>query len=251
MTKVMRWKIHRITILWEIKSTILTSLFIVCPVSIIASDPENSSDRFYRHEMNLSIGYIYVRNGWSNEYENNVQKEIGHYFLDGTNVYLYKWENGSPKLKPSSPLINLSYYYHLNPRLALGVSFGFCGVKDPWGYPELYELEQNNKETGSTDVKGISLFLMPSVKLSIMNYRMFSFYVKLSAGVHHQNLYLDSDLIPAQQFEEYKKHHSNFAYNVTPLGWEMGLKNIRWFIEFGLGSNSNIQTGVAYRFGEY
>lgn len=247
----MRSNIYAINSCRYQKSVVLSFLSIVCSMSAFAANPEKSSVSLYRHEVNVNIGYIYVRSGWSNDYEKNLREIPGPYDLQGTTVLLYKWENDVPKLKPTTPLISASYYYHLKPYLAIGTFFGFCGVRDSWGYPELYELKEKKKTTGDTDVKGTSLFFMPSVKLSVLNSRWCSLYMKLSAGIHYQSLYLDSDLLQVQQIDEKKENHVGFACNVTPFGWEIGTKNLRWFVEFGVGTNSNIQTGLTYRFGEY
>ena len=113
------------------------------------------------------------------------------------------------------------------------------------------ELKEKKKTPGDTDVKGTSLFFMPSVKLSVLNSRWCSLYMKLSTGIHYQSLYLGSDFLQVQQIDENMEYHAGFKCNVSPFGWEIGTKNLRCFVEFGVGTNSNIQTGLTYRFGEY
>ena len=228
---------------------LLTSTFIVN-----ASNPKESKTRYYKHEVNVSIGGVGVRSGWSNDYEQSVMNRFGLVVGRagggngaGTGV-IYEWDDG-PDLTNDNALKAVSYYYHFNNRIAVGGLFGGCRIYDWLGYPEVYKQGEIQK-TGYTDVKGTSLFLMPSVKWSWLNNRWCSLYMKASAGLHYQNLYLDSETIPKEQTDEYDKSHLG-RYYITPFGWEIGKQKVRWFMEFGIGSNKNFQTGLAYRFGRY
>ena len=231
---------------------IVISFFLISAISAFASEPEKTKTRYYRHEISISIGGSTVRSKWSDSYEYDVKDAFGNYKRNGTNVLLYKWEHNEG-LKTRNVLKTVSYYYHLDNSAAIGVLFGFCNVQYELGYPEFYELELSigNMKKGYTDVRGTSFFLMPSFKGTWLNNSWCSLYAKVSAGVHIQNLYLDSDLIPAEQKDDYNKSHMDFAYCFTPFGWEIGKQKVRWYVEFGLGSNSNIQTGLIYRFGRY
>ena len=208
---------------------------------------KESKTRYYRHEINVSIGGIGVRSGWSNDYENSVMDRFGLVVLKaGSNGVVYE-SKGKPDLGTDNPLKAISYYYHLDQRIAVGGLFSFCNVQDRLGYPEVYKKEEIQKN-GYTDVKGTSLFIMPSAKWSWVNNSWCSLYMKVSAGFHYQSLYLNSETIPSEQTDEYKKRHLGFAYYVTPFGWEIGRQKVRWFMEVGVGSNTNIQTGLKYRF---
>lgn len=232
------------------KSIVVSVLFVACAVCAFASSPEEYRVKHYRHELNLSIGNIAVVSSWSNDYEKDVRNGLGRYDLDGTTVLLYKWDE-EPAIYAANALKAASYYYHFNHYVAAGGLFGFCSVKDHWGTPQLYELAAGKTTRGFTDVRGTSLFIMPSVKWKCMNCRWCSLYMKLSCGAHYQRLHLDSDLIPAEQKEPYEKSHVGFAFHITPFGWEIGSGRIRWFCEFGVGMNSNVQTGLTYRFRRY
>ena len=205
--------------------------------------------RYYRHEVNVSIGRIGVRSGWSKSYENNVMDRFGLVVgKEGMGGVVYEWYDKT-KLR-GNMLKAVSYYYHFNHFIAVGGLFGFCNTKDWLGYPEVYKQDEKQK-TGYTDVKGTSLFFLPSAKYSWMNSRWCSLYTKVSLGFHYQDMYLDSETIPKEQTDEYKRRHLSFAYYVTPIGWEIGKQKVRWFTEFGLGSNMNIQMGLTYRFRKF
>lgn len=216
---------------------------------------KKSKTRYYRHEINVSIGGIGVRSGWSDDYENNVMDRFGLVVGKagfgqgpGTGI-LYEWKD-KPDLGRYNPLKAISYYYHLDHRIAVGGLFGFCNVIKWLGYPVVDKKDEIQK-TGFTDVKGTSLFIMPSAKWSWLNNRWCSLYMKVSVGLHYQSLYLDSETIPIEQTDEYRKKHLGFACYVTPFGWEIGKQKVRWFMEIGVDSNTNLQIGLTYRFGRY
>ena len=228
----------------------LLSFAILVELHTVAQEPNESKTRFYRHEVNVSIGGGRVRSGWSDDYEQSVMNRFGLVVGragDGEVIYECIY---NPDLGTDNPLKAISYYYHIDHHFAFGGMFGYCNVKDWLGYPESYKPGEIQK-TGYTDVKGTSLYLMPSVKWSWLNNRWCSLYMKATAGFHYQSLYLDSETIPNEQTDEFDKSHLSLGYYVTPFGWEIGKQKVRWFMEFGLGSNANFQTGLTYRFGRY
>lgn len=216
----------------------------------LADTPEKSKTRHYRHEVGVSIGGFGVRSGWSDNYENDVMNRfdlvVGKGGADGV---IYEKESG-PDLRRENPLKAIYYYYHFDHHFAVGGLFGLCNVEDWLGYPEVYNSEKIQKK-GYTDVKGTSIFVMPSAKWSYLNNRWCSLYMRASIGIHYQSLYLDSETIASEQTDEYSKKHLGFAYNVTPLGWEIGKQNIRWFMELGFCPDTNFQTGITIRFSTY
>ena len=232
---------------------LIASLFLF--FSSFAQETNESKTRYYRHEVNVSIGGVGVRSDWSNDYERSVMNQFGVVVGKGGMSHgpgtgiVYQWKDG-PDLGKDNALKAVSYYYHFNHRIAVGGLFGGCRVYDWLGYPEVYKPGEIQK-TGYTDVKGTSWFLMPSVKWSWLNNRWCSLYMKATAGFHYQSLYLDSETIPKEQTDEFNKSHLSLGYYVTPFGWEIGRQKVRWFMEFGLGSNTNFQTGLTYRFGRY
>ena len=230
------------------KAILLSFIAFALCTSMFAQMSMETKVRYYRHEVNVGIGRIGVRSGWSNDYERSVMNQFG--LVVGKGGYdgvLAQWKV-EPNLGTRNALKFVSYYYHINNRIAVGGLFGGCRVKDWLGYPEVYKPGEIQK-TGYTDVKGTSLYLMPSVKWLWLNNRWCSLYMKATTGFHYQNLYLDSETISEEQTNEFDKSHLSLGYYVTPFGWEIGKQKVRWFMEFGIGANTNFQTGLSYRFG--
>ena len=215
-----------------------------------ATETEKDKTRYYRHEVNVGVGSIGACSSWSSDYERSVMNHFGLVAVKtgishgpGTGI-VYGWDDDDvPDLRSDNALKCVSYYYHFNNRIAVGGLFGGCRVFDWLGYPVVNKSGEIQK-TGYTDVKGTSLYLMPSIKWAWLNNRWCSLYMKATAGFHYQSLYLNSETIPKEQTDEFDKSHLSLGYYVTPFGWEIGKQKVRWFMEFGLGSNTNFQTGV-------
>ena len=159
-----------------------------------------------------------MRSGWSNDYERSVMNQFGLVVGRtgsgsgaGTGI-IHQWDD-DPDLTNDNALKAVSYYYHFNNHIAVGGLFGGCRVNDWLGYPDVYK--------------------------------------PATAGFHYQSLYLDSETIPKEQTDEFDKSHLSLGYYITPFGWEIGKQKVRWFMEFGLGSNTNFQTGFTFRFWRY
>jgi len=96
----------------------------------LADNPPDSKTRYYRHEVNVSIGGVRVRTGWSNDYERSVMIHFGLFVGkvgDGKVVYE---SSDSPDLGNHNALKVLSYYYHLNYHMAIGGLLGGCSISD-------------------------------------------------------------------------------------------------------------------------
>lgn len=190
-----------------------------------------------------------VRTSWSDDYEKSLKNCLGLVVgTSGSDGIIYGSQD--PDLSNKGPFIVTSYYYHFNHYIAVGGFCGFGHVQDWLGFPSDSHQRLAYKE-GYTHLKGSSIFLLPSVKFSWLNNRWCSLYMKAMAGLHYQHLYLDSENIPTSETDKFDKQHTSFAYCFNPLGLEIGKKNVRGFIEFGLGSNWNFQMGLTYRFGKY
>ena len=228
-------------------------VILLCSIGVSLAQGKESETRYYRHEISLGIGGSDLETGWSDDYAGGLMNKFGLVSLKGGyNGVAYEW-NDNYNLDGGG-LLYLNYYYHLNHTVAFGCYLGIFNASEILGFPEdyFYDNHQNtNIRRGYTDIKGHSIFLMPSAKLSWLNNRWCSLYSKLSAGLHFQSLYLDSEALSEEEIAPYDKSHVSLAYSVVPFGLEIGKRNIRWFMEVGIGSNTNFITGFSYRFGRY
>lgn len=222
-----------------------------------ASNPKESRTRHYRHEVSISIGHIGVRSNWSDRYENALKNRYG--VIAGKtygNGIMEETEGKNLHLKINNPPVIAHYYYHYNHCFAVGGIFSGVSTNCWLGYPDADVFRGEIQKTGKTDINGVSLFLMPSIKWTWLNNRWCSFYSKAVGGFHFQRLHLDSDgwesAIPEEDLGEYTKSHIGFSYYITPIGWEIGKQKVRWFVEGSfIGINKNFQMGLTYRFGRY
>ena len=229
-------------------------VILLCSIGVSLAQEKESETRYYRHEISIGPGLTGMRTGWSDDYVSGLMDEFG--LISGTGgIGPYLNFDGNDELGFSTKWgFYANYYYHLNHTVAIGGYLGIWkadkGLKWPYDESE-YIPERPNIRRGYTDIKGHSVFLMPSAKLSWLNNRWCSLYSKLSAGLHYQSLYLDSEALTEEEIAPYDKSHVSLAYSVVPFGLEIGKRNIRWFMEVGIGSNTNFITGLSYRFGRY
>ena len=233
------------------------ALFLLClPISVLNAQ-KKSSTRYYRHEINLSMGGMNVKNSSSEAYEYQLMDKFNLVSANSSfNDGLVWTDDGKPDLRMESTLMTLGYYYHINERIAVGGYFSFVKVQDNLGWEEPYVYDYIDGHpltwTGFSYVKGKSVFLMPSFKWSWLNNRWCSLYSKMSCGLNYMNLNFKSDIIPQEKVADLRdKSSMHFAYTFTPFGWEIGKQKVRWFIECGFGSNNNFKMGLTYRFGRF
>lgn len=228
----------------------------------MASEPEKSKTRYYRHEVNVSLtGMIMPRNQWD-DYE---------YKVYGAMAFERDYDNGFRWFGPSSSGTLISYYYHLTHRIAIGAMTAFTThgsslsgdyvvpVQIPYEYwdskehtlKELYRTKYTSEYVSGGKIREKSFYLMPSLKWSWLNNSWCSLYMKASLGLHYQRLEADTGEIPLKSNEDLDESKLRLAYIATPFGWEIGKQKVRGFFELGFGSNTNLQIGLSYRFGRY
>ena len=205
-----------------------------------ASEPKESTIRYYRHEVNVGIGAMYSKQ-W-NSYKDRIEEKFmlqtgGGYLL----VPVISFDEESTGL-------HLSYYYHLNHRFSIGAFGAFTSASKEYPY---FKYGGKSWKDGNNRIREKSTMLMPSIKCSFMNCRWCSLYMKALAGVHYQQMKFESNVFHQEVVRKQDEDKWRFAYMITPFGWEIGHWKIRGFVEIGIGSNQNIQAGLIYRFARY
>ena len=238
---------------------LIASLFL--SLLSFAQEQVESKTRYYRHEVNVSrTGMIMPRSQWE-DYEDKVYRSL---------AYEREHDNGRWFWSSSSGTL-ISYYYHLNHRIAVGAMTAFtthdsslsgdyiAPVQIPYEYwdskehtlKEGYRTEYSSQYVSDGKIREKSFYLMPSLKWLWLNNSWCSLYMKASLGLHYQRLEADTGEIPLKTDEDLDESKLRFAYIATPFGWEIGKQKVRGFFELGFGSNTNLQIGLTYRFGRY
>ena len=234
----------------ELRYYVLLSFFLsgVCvafgqeDASSVVNESRQNDTRYYRHEVNVSFAIMSLPDSQWEDYIDNVYDALSIEHSRGLRLFPF-----SPTSRSKGVL--LSYYYHINPYIALGAMTAFTKNSD-----SLYKFDEGKyKGVAIIDgnFSGKFFFFMPSFKCSFLNCHWCSLYTKASIGLHSEWLKTEVKVSESETYEDFKKNKLRFAYMWTPFGWEVGKQNVRGFFEFGIGLNSNLQIGLTYRFGRY
>lgn len=205
-------------LLFVIVSALYTSAF--------AQEQVESKTR-YRHEVNVSqTGMIMPSSQWDN-YEDKVCLFIA-----------FEREHDDGKwFAPSSSGTLISYYYHLNHRIAVGAMTAFTThdsslsgdyivpVQIPYEYwdskkhtlKEGDRTDYTSKYVSGGKIREKSFYLIPSLKWSWLNNSWCSLYMKASIGLHYQQMEADTGEIPLKSDEDLDESKLRLAYIATPF----------------------------------
>lgn len=106
-----------------------------CAISTYASTPQENKIRFYRHEVSVGIGYMFIPCRQWDSYENTICKT----FKVGREHSMWDVHCSSG--------IHLDYYYHMDKHFALGTLAAFTSYNqkeyewDDGGHCHVAELE--------------------------------------------------------------------------------------------------------------
>jgi hypothetical protein len=123
--------------------------------------------------------------------------------------------------------LSLEYFYHLNdPKVAIGLIGAYS--------EESRDFMQSGTKVG--DAKKTNFTIMPSAKYYWSNKEHFGFYSKVAFGATFHSESKSSDL----ESDNNDKNKVYFATQISPVGIEAGLKNLRVFLEGGWGEQGVI-----------
>lgn len=234
---------------------LLCTILLLSPIMANASTHDESKIRYYRHEVNLSRTVMSFPKSQWDDYEKKVYQSL---------AFERDHDNGR-FFGASSSGTSISYFYHFNQHVALGAIAAFTTYDSSlsdyyrvpitttysyWDY-KTYHTEDTSQYISGGEIREKSFFLMPSFKWSWLNNSWCSLYMKASLGFHYQKIKADTGEIPRKNYDSFDDSKLWFAYVATPFGWEIGKQKVRAFLEFGFGSNTNLQIGLTYRFKRY
>ena len=154
------------------------------------------------------------------------------------------------KDEKTSPAYTVQYLYRVSPNLKIGGAVTYQHTS--------YTLSVKNKDTGAYDdvAKNRNNYftVMPTVKASWFDRKNISLYSKVAAGVCIA--FKDSKVKSGVSDEDAKtllkevetKKGTRFGYQVSPIGYEFGSKNIRAFVELGYGFQGLGLAGLSIQF---
>ena len=150
-------------------------------------------------------------------------------------------------------LVSKNFITQLKENIMKWGNLGSSGLRLPMEHTmkKIQRTEYATEYVPGGKIREKSFFLMPSLKWSWLNNSWCSLYMKASVGMHYQLLGANTEDIPLKSDDDLDESKLRFAYLATPFGWEIGKQKVRGFLEFGIGSNLNLQIGLTYRFGRY
>lgn len=124
--------------------------------------------------------------------------------------------------------LSVEYFYHLNdPNLAIGLIGAYS--------KESRDLEKNDTKIG--DAEKTNFTIMPAIKNYWSNKEHFGFYSKIAFGV---TFHSEKSTSSKYESDNYDNSKAYFATQISPIGLEAGIKNLRAFLELGWGEQGTI-----------
>ncbi|MBQ9665101.1 MAG: hypothetical protein IJ635_12335 [Bacteroidaceae bacterium] len=183
----------------------------------------------YRHEVSFGLGVpSLVSKSRMDEMENVVQQRLG--YQSGTqSMYLGAVSGG------------FRYFYHIDKHWAVGVQMGHIGDYSAFSKQDARGNWQD------ADILMSSPFLMAAAKYYWYATDALSFYSKAGIGAMRRHLYFHTYDDPTDdRFFNEKKWLP--AYQFSPIGIELGRRNLRFFTELGYGTDGVVNFGITYHF---
>lgn len=202
-------------------------------------------NRFYRHEVNVLLGL--GSSVWRGTHDQQVRQfsDMGmeHPFFCGIDVDGASW--------------SIRYFYHLNPRLAIGAIFGKASAYDDLETP--YDPEEPDECALSpyAHVHTKTTFFMPAVKYSWLRGNGFSFYSVAALGMQNSHTWSSVHTVNVSIYPELVyEHHRRVVFNLKQwklapqlmaFGFDFGGRNFRFFAELGYGIEGVFNIGLSRR----
>jgi hypothetical protein len=196
-------------------------LVMVIAAMMAAMNVNAQEEEYLKHEIGVSYGML----------SNSTWMSIGDAI--GTAIFSL----GSIRYDDDGffgPLA-LEYFYHLDPVVGVGVigvyaqetQNMFIG-KEPWG-----------------DAKNTYLTFLPAMKFNWLRKEYIGLYSKIGAGV---TIRTQKEDYSKSNYEDVSKSKVFFNWQLTGIGFEVGPKNFRGFVEAGLGEQGMALAGLRCKF---
>jgi len=196
---------------------------------------------FYRHELRLSAAVAQSVNGGAySDGRTAVEQCFG--VVPGGDAF---W--GIDRAVGAAA----SYLYHVNARLAVGVSAARAVYQEDMSHGGSAPVAIDGWDYAGT-LRNRVTSVMPTVKVRWLSLRGVDFYSRCAAGLMWQHVYYDA-AHPAGQHDytrsrDYDDRRCRAVGHVAPLAIETTAMPLRLFAELGYGVEGLFSLGVSYSF---
>ena len=198
--------------------------------AFVYSEPNVSAPAAYGDALNsISVSYG-VLSGVQAAY--TFARFLGLVFSMGTlNLYNVKYSGN----------VSVDYMRSVSRIMDLGFVVSTENIN---GNNKVMNLNTHEYEYGGTFNETFSCF-MPQVRLNYIKFPNFALYCKLALGTcwHHSEQWDKAGLNTVSNPESF-----SFCMHFTPIGWEVGGRNLRGFMELGVGWLGSLSFGARMRF---
>ena len=201
----------------------MKKLMMMVAVALMTAVSANAQSEQPKNEIGISYGLGVSAIG------DGIGNGLGNGLFDG--MVGRKWTN-----EKNFGTLGIEYFRHLDntPKLAVGGILTYARMGE--------DVEYKGTKEGERTRTWMSL--MPTMKYYWTQSNNFAFYTKLGAGVmmlHSKN----EDLVDHMTDTDSKFY---FVWQASLLGAEVGSKNLRGFIELGVGEQGIVLAGLRYKF---
>lgn len=132
--------------------------------------------------------------------------------------------------------ISIGFNYEINPWLELNIPFVYSSNKGK----QPYIMPNGVDESG--ELKDDWVSLLPSLKINWMRNNWLSLYTRVGVGVSFANRWVTVDQDMTSKVA--------LAYQISPIGVEMGKGRFNFFIEGGYGHVGMVTAGIKFKVGK-
>jgi len=142
-----------------------------------------------------------------------------------------------PENKNKTGSINLGYNYAISKNIFIGVCYTFQSNKADYRLPNANVIDHKRQYYHH--------IIMPTFKYSWLHLNYLSLYSKVSGGSDLKSLRITHE--NNQSISDSQEKSSSFAWQVSPIGVELGKNRYSAFLELGIGAMGILQLGLNFK----
>lgn len=201
--------------------------------------------RLYRHEIGLSCGLFNKENKELSKAEKQLDElvrepaaswmELLADLVRTTFVPNDAFQCGLP----GGVSLTAFYFYHLNKRLAIGLTGGISGDFRSFTYTTR-TMDAESMKCLDGEIRLRNTLVMPTVKWTWQHYTWGNLYSKAALGAKREHTWLNIWCMKGYEqheddFRRMDRRRWGMAFQFCPVGMEVGTKGLRFFSDLGFG----------------